>query len=400
VDGEIDKVYYFEAVSNDAYPRAQMTNEDRVLKGFNWEPKKRPVSRKDITTRIPRKTQMEQYSAVQRPQYRECDIYYPGYISGIYKEIAKRDSLERVRMEEESAVKDEGKMADSLAIALSDSVSVADSLIHKTDSLAVADSLSAVRDSLSAADSAAKVPVLSPRELKRQQRKAAAEARAAAKEAKWARLDSLDAAKQQAKLDRKAARDRNHKLAAYKRQLAQEQKDNERLERYRQKYAARKAREDARKAKAAEKSPAVEPAADSLSKLEKSAADSLNTVPDSLMNAVPDSLNKALPDSLNKAVPDSLNRAVPDSLIKTAVPAPDSLVRKAVPISLGVAIIRMSDMQPAGSIGRKISQLLFRYGILSEPPGEDPVTSRDEESAAVLAAEGKSGRPFRHFYDG
>ena len=44
-DGDLDRVYYFDTAKNDGYPVAQMTREERVLKGFNWLPDKRPQER-------------------------------------------------------------------------------------------------------------------------------------------------------------------------------------------------------------------------------------------------------------------------------------------------------------------------------------------------------------------
>jgi lipopolysaccharide export system protein LptA len=272
-DGDIDRIHYFESVSNDAYPRAQMTKDDRFLKGFHWEPGKRPKGPSDITTRRIRPSQMDEYSSRVRPRYVETDRYYPGYISGIYKEISKRDSLSRVHATEEKERK--AFVQDSLAaardsLALRDSLARADSLAIAAsgaglpaakDSTALADSLAgrglSAADSLARADSLAKAASnLSPKELKRQQHEAQAKARAdakaakaAAKERRWAQLDSLDAAKAQAKLDKKNARDRAKKLDAYKRQLQQDQKDNARLERYKARYERQKARDDARKAR-------------------------------------------------------------------------------------------------------------------------------------------------------
>ena len=48
-NGDIDRVYYFESAKNDGYPVAQMTSEERVLKGFSWQPELRPSGRQDVT---------------------------------------------------------------------------------------------------------------------------------------------------------------------------------------------------------------------------------------------------------------------------------------------------------------------------------------------------------------
>ncbi|MGM9741957.1 MAG: OstA-like protein [Candidatus Cryptobacteroides sp.] len=258
VDGDLDRVYYFEDTKNDAYPLAQMTSDERVLKGFNWLPDKRPRGRSDISPLVPRSPQRRTYASRPKTTFSFTDRYFPGYMKGVYKQIADG----KIAKERAAAMKNESpdsalpESADSLAV--SDSLSSAalrpgsDSLSVQSDSLArkgrvsSSDSLSVTKDSLSvAADSISqKEPAPDPKALKA----AAKAAKIAEREAKWARLDSLDAAKAQAKLDKKAAKLRAKKLEAIKAANRQEQKDNAKLERYRQRYARKKEKEDARAA--------------------------------------------------------------------------------------------------------------------------------------------------------
>ena len=42
-DGNIDRIYYYEAPKNDAYPIVQLKEDERKMKGFKWMPERRPV---------------------------------------------------------------------------------------------------------------------------------------------------------------------------------------------------------------------------------------------------------------------------------------------------------------------------------------------------------------------
>lgn len=305
LDGDIDKVYYFEKPQTDAYPLAQMKSEDRVLKGFNWLPDERPRSPRDITKWSARASQRRRYAAHAKAKYRQTDIYFPGYMDGVYKQM--RDNELRRQERERQRKMREQFLEDSLATALRDSL-VADSLRVVADSLArldslkavqdslkaVSDSLAAVKDSLSKAVSAdtlgnavaagAAVHELTKEELKaaekerkRQEREArkkareeARAARIAAKEAQWARLDSLDAVKDSLAKQKALEKERARKLKILERQRKQELKDLKKLERYRKRYerqrarkerceAARKERALRRKRKAVEEKPELPP---------------------------------------------------------------------------------------------------------------------------------------------
>lgn len=260
-DGSLDRAHYFEDAKTDVYPLAQMRSDERVLKGFNWLPEKRPRGKFDISPLSLRETQRKTYSARPKTTFKFTDKYFPGYMSGVYKQIADGKIAKQRAAARKKAAPDAQVPQDSLAVADSMATAVlppVDSLSVKEDSLArkgripSADSLSVTRDSLSvAADSIAqKETAPDPKALKA----AAKAAKIAEREAKWARLDSLDAAKTQAKLDKKAAKLRAKKLEAIKAMNKQEQKDNARLERYRQRYVRKKAKEDARAAAKSEKS--------------------------------------------------------------------------------------------------------------------------------------------------
>ena len=267
LNGELDKVYYFDAAKNDGYPVAQMTRDERVLKGFDWQIDACPRGKQDITMLSLRPSERSSYSARPRATFEYTDRYYPGYIPGIMKQIREgKVAKANAEARRKAAAQAKAAAADSLTVA-GDSLSVAqDSLsLSPADSLgtslsSVADSTKAATDSLSMSSDSSSVnaPVLDPSALKKAQRDSIRAAKIAAREAKWARLDSLDAAKAKAAADKKAAKLRVKKLKQLKALKAREEKENARLEKYKAAYLKQKERDDlkaaAKAAREAEKS--------------------------------------------------------------------------------------------------------------------------------------------------
>mgnify|MGYP004474344703 CR=1 FL=1 len=253
LNGELDKVYYFDAAKNDGYPVAQMTRDERVLKGFDWQIDACPRGKQDITLLSLRASERSSYSARPRATFEYTDRYYPGYIPGIMKQIREgKVAKANAEARRKAAAKAKAAAADSLTVA-GDSLSVAqDSLsLSPADSLgtslpSVADSTKAATDSLSMSSDSSSVnaPVLDPSALKKAQRDSLRAAKIAAREAKWARLDSLDAAKAKAAADKKAAKLRAKKLKQLKALKAREEKENARLEKYKAAYLKQKERDD------------------------------------------------------------------------------------------------------------------------------------------------------------
>lgn len=265
-DGDLHRVYYFDTAVSDAYPVAQMTSEDQHLKGFSWTPEKRPADRYAITSQKLRHPQRKTYSAVPRAAFVQTGIYFPGYIDGIYVQIAERDSLEKVRERErairerelerleEIRVRDSLFTADSLK-AVADSIARADSLKTVADSLHVADSLAAI-DSARLAAKADSTVVLTKQQLREQAKAERAEKRArkkAEKEARWAELDKRDAAKEKAKADKKLAKERRRKLKLLQATEAEVMRENAEIEKYMEKFSSEKAKKEAKAAKKAAK---------------------------------------------------------------------------------------------------------------------------------------------------
>lgn len=262
-EGNLDRVYYFEDTKNDAYPLAQMKKEERVLKGFNWLPDKRPKGKSDITPYELRPSERGKYSSIPRTSFKYTDRFFPGYMQNIYKEIREARlmrELERQRAEQDkkNAALQQPQdsilnVGDSLSL---DSLKVAgDSLKIAGDSLSVAlDSTVQAKDSLAvAADSIAASKPMDPEAIKaaekaaaKAEKAAAKAARIAEKEAKWARLDSLDQAKDSLKAEKKAAKLREKKRKALLAMYKQQKKDNAKLERYKEIYMKKKSRSDKR----------------------------------------------------------------------------------------------------------------------------------------------------------
>ena len=248
-DSNLDRVYYFESTKNDGYPVAQMTREERVLKGFNWLPDKRPRGKEDITPLKLRDSQRKMYASRPKTVFNVTDKYFPGYMPGVYKKIEKGKIAKANADARKSEACSVMVPADtSLAIVDSTMISSptdslvapapADTLINKSDSL-----LSVVDSTMTAVDTAM-VPVKDAKAEKAAQRAA----KIAAREARWAALDSLDAAKAQAKADKKAAEIRKKKLKQLKAAKAEEDKENARLERYKTAYQKKKDRRDRKSA--------------------------------------------------------------------------------------------------------------------------------------------------------
>ena len=273
-NGEIQRIYYFEEAKNDGYPVVQLGQDDRQLKGYSWDPDRRPADRYAVTPLKLRPSQRESYSARPRAEFVQTDIYFPGYISDIYRQMEVRDSLRIVRNREKALAEEQAKTQ-----AVLDSLVVADSLanapvLDKIDSLAVSDSLSkmqiadslAVSDSLKVADSLAVAAPLTPEQIReaekaaakeakekqRAEKKAAKEAKKKVKmealEAKWAEADKRDAEKAAEKAARKLEKEREKKRKALADEQRQKERDADMVEKYRKKFEKQKAREDARAA--------------------------------------------------------------------------------------------------------------------------------------------------------
>lgn len=143
VDGNVQRIHYYESPKNDIYPISQITIERQRLKGFAWQEERRPADRFVITDKELRPCQRERDEKIKQPEFRYTDEFFPGYIDGIKREIFVRDSLKAVAEARRKAL--EQMRLDSLERARLDSLEAV-----RLDSLATADSLKRVKDSLAA----------------------------------------------------------------------------------------------------------------------------------------------------------------------------------------------------------------------------------------------------------
>lgn len=316
-NGEIQRVYYFEQPKNDGYPVVQLGSEESQLKGFNWQPERRPADRFAVTPLSLRPSERSSYEARPRTEFRQTDIYFPGYMDDVYRQMEVRDSLRRIR-EFEKAHPELFPKPDTLAFQTDSLMVPVDTLAAPSDTLAVtAESLLVSADSLSApsevllapSDSVAvQLPVdvpeeivvpkeenidlpvepkpePTPEELEAKRKAEAERQKAAAKaekerikaekqklkdekraaqeekkrlkqeerELKWAELDKRDADKAASKEAKRLEKERRNKRKALEDAARQAEKDAAALEKFRQKYEKRKAKEDAKAAKKAAK---------------------------------------------------------------------------------------------------------------------------------------------------
>ena len=311
-DGDLDRMYYFEEARNDAYPVVQLPKEERFMKGFRWDPERRPRGRRDITPLVPRASQRITYLARPHARFKETDIYFPGHVNKIYKDIAYRDSMSVVRSRQPKEPKkpetpkptvngtpasvdtaatvpvDVKDLPTEVLSAADDSLRRAlDALPDTTAALPPVpavpkDSLSLTTDTTSfASDSTGvvkDVPVVKPaepdpkalaREAERarkaeerrlreaeRQRKADEKARIEAekqaeREARWEELDRIDAEKKAAKEQKRLEKERKRKLRALRKLEKKAQKERKIFERYLEKERAKAERKAAREAEKA-----------------------------------------------------------------------------------------------------------------------------------------------------
>ena len=295
--GNLDKIYYFDNAKNDAYPIVQLPKDERYMKGFRWDPDRKPRGRQDITPLVPRRSQRTSYLARPHAQFKETNIYFPGHINKIYKEIAERDSLSVLRARQP---KEQPKATPTVTLpAADDSLHVAqETLPAAQDSLLTPDRVRTEQDTL---DTSAKKPVKevprdstgtlvipldslslfkpaesegnpsvnppSEKELARAKKeeekarkaeeKAARDAekatraaeKKAAQEAKWAEKDKAYQEKQEAKAQKKLEKERRRKLRALQKLERKAQKERRIFERYLEQERARVKKKAAREAK-------------------------------------------------------------------------------------------------------------------------------------------------------
>lgn len=264
---QVQKVFYFDNPHNNAFPTMQLPNEDKRMKGFNWNPDDKPKSPLDITSLSIRPSERKSYDNRPRASFRYTNSYFPGYIDEIYHQIEVRDSLDRVRRIEAEQARKQAE-ADSLAAGQTDTLTTvqADSLakekaivspdslktepgIRQADSLstdknpaaeAKADSLNVKTDTVAPADTTTD-DTLIPRD-KWEERYLKKVERNKQREAKWAEMDARDAEKAAAKAAKKLEKQRAKTRKLLEIEEKQAAKNQKRLDRYIKQMEKQKAR--------------------------------------------------------------------------------------------------------------------------------------------------------------
>ena len=284
VEGEIDRISYFDSPKNDAYPLVQLPEEERQMKGFNWQPDIRPRGKEDITDLPLRRSERVGYLARPMPRFTETERYFPGHMRSIARKLAAADSLRQVRHAEErrrqvlaeqdaamAAAADSLQAADALQVADSlqvaadsiNAVTPADPLLDAGGSPAAASPADSPASESKAVEPEASAREMTPEELKAAEaaqkaaekaaRKAESEAkrqaRIDAREARWERLDARDAAKQAAKDAKALEKKRKRTLKMVIDAEENAARDQKRLEKYIRKYERQKERKENRKNK-------------------------------------------------------------------------------------------------------------------------------------------------------
>lgn len=238
VNGNIDRIYYYDSPKNDAYPVVQFPQQERYLKGFRWIPELRPTGKQDITTLSIRPSQRKMYAERPRARFKQTDIYFPGYIKSVYASI---DARERARAEaarkkrEQQALEGKGdSVVDTLAVKDSTMVKLDSTAVTKVDSLAAqvdSTSVDVLQDSLSSKKSFIQ-KIKDKFEQWRKQR-----------EERWARLDERDAAREAAKKEKALKKQREKTRKELIERQKQERREKEILDEYIEYYEKQKKNE-------------------------------------------------------------------------------------------------------------------------------------------------------------
>lgn len=319
-NGELQRIYYFENPHNDAYPTVQLTGDDKQMKGFKWDPDKRPTGKEDITPYEVRYTERPEYENRPQAEFKQTEIYFPGYMKEVKAGIAARDSARAASRQMRDSLK-----LDAPPREIPDSVAVS-GMQQPQDSL-MADGLTSGEEALSAeaqegtakpeesapaegnepagessersetaaeeapesgagsesgsgpADVAAPrdtiAVTLSEKELKKAERDTLRARKQAAHEAKWAEKDAKDAAKAAAKAEKEQKKYRANILKQLETRDANELKEQAVIEKYVQKYLKKKEKLDRREAAKLEKKKLKKPGKPLLSKKADDVSDDL-----------------------------------------------------------------------------------------------------------------------------
>lgn len=278
-DGNLYDLNYFEEVKSDAYPVVQLKKDERVLKGFDWQPEKRPTGPEDVTSYIPRESEREKYLKISQPVFQYTDEYFPGYLEQLDKDLKAAREKKRERQAEQKRLEEERKALEAMQASLedngeedngepaegaqSDTLAVpapldslkaaspserADTIelnAEQIDSLLSGKSIEALKAAIPADPKAElKAKQKAEREAKQAEREKIRQERASRKEAKWAALDAKDAEKAAKKEAKRQEKQRIKMEKMLKARAKREAKEQKILEGYKAKFEKQKARKE------------------------------------------------------------------------------------------------------------------------------------------------------------
>ena len=114
-EGSLNDLLYYEEVKSDAYPAVQLKKDERILKGFEWQPKKRPKGPEDIVSYTPRKSERKKYENIPHASFTQTEKYFPGHIANINKMLAQADSIKQARKAEREAQEELARLREQEA---------------------------------------------------------------------------------------------------------------------------------------------------------------------------------------------------------------------------------------------------------------------------------------------
>ena len=276
-EGNVDHVYNFDSPKSDAYPVAQMPKADQMLKGFNWQPERRPRDKYDVTSMVVRDSEREAYEAHPQADFKQTEFYFPGHMKQVYAALEAAKARRNAPRAEDSPA-DTLALRDTTSFASRDSaVILSEAKNLPTDTLTLRDSTSFASrdstsfasrdsavilseaknlppDSLSVQDAPRDTTWMSDRDLRRA-------LRIARRDARWAERDARDAAKVAAREARKEARRARRAARIAAAEARQAAIDAAKLQKYIDYYTKQKERHEGRKQKpepAGERPPGIE----------------------------------------------------------------------------------------------------------------------------------------------
>ena len=248
--GELQSIHYFDAPKNDAYPLPQLVESDRTMRGFEWLPQLQPQGKEDITDLVVRQSERKEYEARPKTSFKQTEIYFPGYMSKVYAAIEAAKNKPKAPAPPAVIADTTTVIADSTAVA--DTTVIAGPTGNPSDTTAIADS-TVIADTTVIAGLTGNLPdstvIAGPPPTKKELREKAYLEKLAAREARWAKADSIDAAKAAEKLRKKEERKKAREERVAEKQRLQDEADARKLEKYVARYRKKYERQQARLAR-------------------------------------------------------------------------------------------------------------------------------------------------------